>query len=411
MEQVIHPDLFMITGKGNKMQNIFDTVINRKNTGSEKWDHCDRLFGGENLLPLWVADMDFRAPREVLDALAEKAAHGIFGYSTYMGSTYDSVISWFSRRHGWEIKKEWILYSPGVVPALNLLVKTFTGPYDGIIIQRPVYHPFMRVVEGNGRRLLNNPLRQNSSGEYEIDFEDLKEQARQPSAKMMILCSPHNPVGRVWNEDELREIIKICSANDIMLISDEIHCDLILNGHRHIPLSNLAGEFSNRIITCTAPSKTFNLAGLQVSNIIIPEEEKRKKFKKSLMMSSMMECNSFAPVAMEAAYNYGEKWLESLLIYIKGNFEFLKEFISKENINADVTDLQGTYLAWVDFRNYKLETGKLEDLFMKKAGVAPSPGHIFGHEGAGFMRFNLACPRSILEEGLTKMARAFRNPD
>lgn len=390
------------------MSQIFDEIINRKNTGSEKWDHCDKIFGGENLLPLWVADMDFRTPPEVIDALSQKAAHGIFGYTSYMDSTYDSVVNWFYRRHGWKIEKDWILYAPGVVPAINILIQTFTESCDGIIIQRPVYHPFGRVIENNGRRVLNNPLRQNRDGSYEIDFNHLREQAEKPSARMMLLCSPHNPVGRVWREDELKEIIKICADNNILIVSDEIHCDLIFKGHRHIPLHTLGGDYSGNIITCTAPSKTFNLAGVQISNTIVPDLVKRKKFRNSLMKAGMIDPNSFAIVAMEAAYNHGEPWLDNLLEYVYGNYEFLKNFISCELPQAKAADLQGTYLAWVDFRKYNMTAKELDDLFVKKAGVAPSPGHVFGPEGSGFTRFNLACPRSVLEDGMKRIASAFR---
>ncbi len=391
------------------MSEIFDTVIDRRNTGSEKWDKVDQLFGGENLLPLWVADMDFRTPPEVLGALAQKATHGIFGYTSYMDSTYNSVINWFSRRHGWEIKKEWIQFSPGVVPAINLLIQTFTDPGDGVIIQRPVYHPFARVIENNGRRVLNNPLRQNNSGIYEIDFQHLREQAKKPAARMMLLCTPHNPVGRVWSMEELLEIISICRENNILLISDEIHCDLIFNNHKHIPLHTLAHDFKDNVITCTAPSKTFNIAGLQISNTIISDEVKFKKFRNSLMKASMLDPNSFATAAMEAAYNSGDQWLDNLLTYLKGNYDFLKAFVSSNLNKAEVIDLQGTYLAWIDFRKYNLSTDDLDNLFIKKASVAPSPGYVFGPEGAGFMRFNLACPRSVLEEGMKRVAEAFRD--
>ncbi len=390
------------------MSGIFDTVIDRKNTGSEKWDRCDEIFGGENLLPLWVADMDFRTPPGVVNALAQKAGHGIFGYTTYMDSTYNSVIKWFSHRHGWEIEKEWILYSPGVVPAISLLIKTFTNLCDGVIIQRPVYHPFAKVIENNGRIVLNNPLRQNSSGQYEIDFDHLRRLSQKPAAKMMLLCSPHNPVGRVWREDELKSIIKICSENNILLVSDEIHSDLVFNNYKHIPIHTIAGDFKDKIITCTAPSKTFNLAGVQISNIIISDEIMRKKFRLSLLKAGMSDPNSFAPAALEAAYNSGGQWLDDLLEYVAGNYEYMKKFLTTELCRSEVIELQGTYLAWVDFRKYNLGIKELDDLFIKKASVAPSPGHVFGPEGSGFMRFNLACPRSVLEEGMKRIAAAFR---
>jgi cystathionine beta-lyase len=390
------------------MPGIFDEVINRRNTGSEKWDHCDEIFGGDNLLPLWVADMDFRTPPEVIDALSQKAAHGIFGYSSYMDSTYDSVIRWFSKRHGWTLNKEWVQYSPGVVPALNLIVQTFTDICDGVIIQRPVYHPFMKVIENNSRKVLNNPLRQNRSGYYEIDFDHLRHLAQKPAAKMMILCSPHNPAGRVWREDELRKTLDICTENNILLVSDEIHCDLTFNRNKHIPVHAIAGGFKDNVITCTAPSKTFNLAGIQISNIIISNEVIMKKFQTSLLHAGMLEPNSFAPAALEAAYNCGDQWLGDLLNYVYGNYEFMKKFMSDELGLAEVTELQGTYLAWADFRKYKLSNKELNDLFVKKAKVAPSPGYVFGPEGAGFMRFNLACPRSVLGDGMERIAEAFK---
>lgn len=398
----------IIPVKDKQMPEIFDSIIDRKNTGSEKWDHCDRIFGGENLLPLWVADMDFRTPPEVIKTLSDKAAHGIFGYSTYMDSTYDSVINWFSRRHNWKIDRDWIVYSPGVVPALNLLVRIFTDPSDGIIIQRPVYHPFMKIIENNGRFVLNNPLIRKNDGTYEIDFSHLKKLAAKSAARMMILCSPHNPVGRVWNEDELKNIIRICSENNILLVSDEIHCDLTFEGFKHIPIHTIAGDFCNNIITCTAPSKTFNLAGLQVSNIIIPDKSKRTRFKKSILEAGMSDPNSFAPVALEAAYDNGGQWLDNLLGYIHGNYGFLKNFISGGADKAEVTELQGTYLAWIDFRKYRLGVKELDNIFINTAKVAPSPGHVFGPEGSGFMRFNLACPRSVLEDGMNRIAEAFR---
>ncbi len=390
------------------MSETFDRIIDRKNTGSEKWDSCDKIFGGENLLPLWVADMDFRTPPEVIDALSRRSAHGIFGYTTYIDSNYSSIINWFSQMHNWKIEREWIQYAPGVVPALNIIVQTFTDPCDGIIIQRPVYHPFMKVIENNGRIVLNNPLRQSNRGSYEIDFDHLRKQASKTSARMMLLCSPHNPVGRVWREEELEEIVSICSENGILLVSDEIHCDLVMKGFKHTPVHNVSKKFSSEIITCTAPSKTFNLAGVQISNIIIPDKRKMTKFRKSLMNAGLMESNSLAPAAMEAAYNYGEGWLKELINYIGGNFSFIKEFVSRELHRAEVTELEGTYLAWVDFRKYNLEPAALDDLFIKKAAVAPSPGYIFGPEGSGFIRFNLACPRSLLEQGMNRTAAAFR---
>jgi len=389
------------------MKYNFDTVIERRGTGSEKWDMCDTIFSGSGLLPLWVADMDFQAPPEVIEALAKRAAHGIYGYTAYTDSAYGSVINWFSRRHGWDIKKEWIVYSPGVVPALSLLVQSFTSPGDGIIIQRPVYHPFMHVVKWNGRKLLNSPLRQDKSGRYEMDPDDLRIKASDPSAKMMILCSPHNPPGRVWRRGELDTLIEICAERGILIVSDEIHCDLTYSGIKHIPLPLVKPEYSERIITCTSPSKTFNLAGLQLSNIIIPDKTLRKEFRKISMRNGIFDPNSFAADAMEAAYNNGGEWLDEMMEYVRGNLEFLENFFKSELPEVKVIEPEGTYLVWTDFRAFGISHRELLRKFVEEAKVAPGQGDIYGPEGEGFMRINLACPRAILEEGLNRIAAAF----
>ena len=385
------------------MKYNFDAIIDRRGTGSEKWDMCDTIFSGTGLLPLWVADMDFQSPPEVISALTERAAHGIYGYTAYTGSAYESVINWFSTRHGWDIKKEWIVYSPGVVPALSLLVQCFTSPGDGIIIQRPVYHPFMHVVEWNGRKLLNSPLRQDKNGRYEMDLDDLRLRASDPSAKMIILCSPHNPPGRVWRRGELDTLIEICAERGILIVSDEIHCDLTYSGIKHIPLPLVRPEYSDRIITCTSPSKTFNLAGLQLSNIIIPDKTLRKEFRKISVRNGIFDPNSFAAVAMEAAYNNGGEWLDEMMEYVQGNLEFLENFFKSQLSEVKVIEPEGTYLVWTDFRGFGMGYRELLKKFVDEAKVAPGQGDIYGPEGEGFMRINLACPRTILEEGLKEL--------
>jgi len=389
------------------MKYNFDAIIDRRGTGSEKWDMCDTIFSGTGLLPLWVADMDFQSPPEVISALTERAAHGIYGYTAYTGSAYESVINWFSTRHGWDIKKEWIVYSPGVVPALSLLVQCFTSPGDGIIIQRPVYHPFMHVVEWNGRKLLNSPLRQDKNGRYEMDLDDLRLRASDPSAKMIILCSPHNPPGRVWRRGELDTLIEICAERGILIVSDEIHCDLTYSGIKHIPLPLVRPEYSDRIITCTSPSKTFNLAGLQLSNIIIPDKTLRKEFRKISVRNGIFDPNSFAAVAMEAAYNNGGEWLDEMMEYVQGNLEFLENFFKSQLPEVKVIEPEGTYLVWTDFRGFGMGYRELLKKFVDEAKVAPGQGDIYGPEGEGFMRINLACPRTILEEGLKRIAAVF----
>jgi len=351
--------------------------------------------------------MDFQAPPEVIDVLAKRALHGIFGYTAYTDSAYNSVIEWFRIRHNWNINKEWIVYSPGVVPALSIMVQSLTEPGDGVIIQRPVYHPFMHVVEGNGRRLLNSPLRQNNSGRFVMDFDDLRVRASDPSAKMMILCSPHNPPGRVWDREELETLVNICAERDILIVSDEIHCDLTYRGITHIPLPIVKPEYSGRIITCTAPSKTFNLAGHQISNIIIPDDDLRKKFRKALMKVGLIDPNSFAAVAMEAAYTHGAEWLNELMDYVRGNLEYMKKVFSESLPKIRVVEPEGTYLVWADFRGFGLDYMELLRVFIEEAKVAPGQGNIYGPEGEGFMRFNLACPRQTLQEGLERIIKAF----
>lgn len=390
------------------MKYNFDRITERKGTGSEKWDMCDDIFGGKDLLPLWVADMDFQSPPEVTKALTARAAHGIYGYTAYTDSAYRSLIGWFGRKHNWNIEKEWIVYSPGVVPALSLLVQSLTEPGDGVIIQRPVYHPFMRVVEANGRRLLNSPLKQEESGRYVMDFDDLREKAADPSARMMILCSPHNPPGRVWAIEELKTLVDICAERNMLIVSDEIHCDLTYRGIRHTPLPLAAPEYSHRIITCTAPSKTFNLAGLHFSNIIIPDGELRKRFRKALLVNGIFDPNSFGAVAMEAAYNHGAEWLDEMMEYVKGNLEYMKSFFDSALPRVKVIEPEGTYLVWTDFRGFGLDHRELLRIFVEEAKVAPGQGSLYGPEGEGFIRLNLACPRSILDEGLKRIAAAFK---
>ncbi len=384
----------------------FDIIHERKGTGSEKWDMCDTLFKGEDLLPLWVADMDFRVPEQIRQALHKRIDHGIFGYSTYTDSTYQSVINWFSSRHKWTIEKDWIVFSPGVVPAINILIQSLPSTDDAILIQRPVYYPFMKVIESNGRRVVSSSLVQDSSGRYVMDFDDLESKIEENGVKTFILCSPHNPVGRVWQEEELSRLLEVCRKHDVLIISDEIHCDLIYRGHRHIPLQTIAKDYRDNIITCTAPSKTFNLAGLQTSNIIIPDKIKRKKFRLALLQNALMDPNSLGPVAMEAAYNNCAWWVDELMLYIEENLNFLKEFVKNRLPGVRVIEPEGTYLLWLDFRDVNPDHEEMTRLLIEKAGVAPDPGQIFGEEGNGFHRLNLACPRELLEKGLERISEA-----
>lgn len=385
----------------------FDDVVNRRNTSCEKWDFLEKNFGYDDLLPLWVADMDFRSPQPVIDALVSRAKHGIYGYTGLTNEYYDSVIGWYRRRYGWEIRKEWIVYTPGVVPAVSLAIRAFSNPGDKIIVQTPVYYPFFKSIESNGRQVLNNRLKLNGD-RYEMDFDDLEEKARDSRARIMILCSPHNPVGRVWKKDELKRLGRICADNGLLVISDEIHSDITYPGIVHTNFASISEEFASTSITCTSASKTFNLAGLQISNIIIPDEKKRSIFSNEVESCSNVHPNSFAPDAVMVAYNECEDWLEEFRAYLKGNLDFLKQFV-KENIpEVRVIEPEGTYLCWLDFRRVEQDVKKLERMMLRDAKVALDEGYIFRDGGEGFERINLACPRSILRSALEKIAEAVK---
>lgn len=388
------------------MKYDFDKEIHRVDTASIKWDEVENLFGEKDILPMWVADMDFRSPEPVLEALKKRAEHGIFGYTTRTNSYYEAVVNWMKRRHHWDVKKEWVCHSPGVVPALSLIVQTFTKPGDKIIIQPPVYYPFKSVVEKNNRSIVFNPLKF-KNGQYVMDYEDLVNKI-DPATKMMILCSPHNPVGRVWTKQELIQLGEICLQHDILIVSDEIHFDLILKGNVHTPFAAISEAFAQHSIICTAPSKTFNLAGLQTSNIIIANEGLRKKFKNTVDTLSLGLTSTFGLVATESAYRYGDEWLEQLLDYLQQNLDFLTDYIETNIKELKVIRPEGTYLVWIDCRELGLNAKELEHLIQKEAKVALDEGYIFGESGKGFTRMNIACPRSILEEGLKRIDKAVK---
>jgi cystathionine beta-lyase len=384
----------------------FDRTINRYQTASLKWDEADRLFGSSGILPMWVADMDFRVPRPVIEAIKRRAEHGIFGYTTRPASYYDAVIGWMKRRHNWEIRKEWICHSPGVVPALSLMVQAFTQPGEKILIQPPVYYPFASVVLKNERELVYNRLVEDG-GTYRMDFMDL-ERKLSDGVKMLILCSPHNPVGRVWRKDELEQLGRLCLEYGVLVVSDEIHADLVYSGHRHIPFAVLSEEFAQNSVICTAPSKTFNLAGLQTSNIIIPNETLRKTFTRIIDKNVLGLTNTFGVVATESAYREGDEWLDQCLAYLEDNLTFLIRFVDSRIPMMRVIKPEGTYLVWLDCRSLGLEGKELQHLLRKKAKVALDDGSIFGPGGEGFVRINIACSRSVLEEGLHRIERALK---
>ncbi len=391
------------------MKYDFDRVIDRTKTNSIKWNKhfLKEYFETDDVLPYWVADMDFQCPQPVIDALKERAAEEIYGYSWHKIPAYlDAVVNWMKRRHDWEIKDEWNVFSPGIVPAIYMLIQTFVNIGEKIIIQPPVYRPFFTGIRNNGRQVLINQLKYENK-KYSIDFEDFEEKAKDPLSKMFILCSPHNPVGRVWSEKELKKLGDICLENEILIVSDEIHHDLILSAYKHTLFSTISEEFEKNTIMCTAPSKTFNIAGLQTSNIIIPDKKKRDAFINTIDHRNGVELpNSFGVVALIAAYNEGEDWLSQVLEYIEANFKYLKKFVDEHLPDVDFIDPEGTYLAWLDFRKLGMNDKELREFMLKKAKVALDDGSNFGPGGEGFERINVGCPRSLLKECMMRIVNA-----
>ncbi|MBN1791704.1 MAG: PatB family C-S lyase [Bacteroidales bacterium] len=389
------------------MHYNFDEIINREKTGSVKYDLRERIFGDEKVLPLWVADMDFRTPDFIMGALQKRLEHEILGYTLVPPSFYQSVADWNKRRHNWMIKSEWISFSPGVVPALNLLVMAFTQPGDGIIIQPPVYFPFFTAVENHGRRLIANPLRY-EQGRYEMDFRDLESKIDK-GTRMLILCSPHNPTGNVWSPEVLRRIGEICIRNKMLLVSDEIHSDLVFTGFRHTPAASISEDIAGITITCMSPSKTFNLAGLSTAYLIIPDAGLRKKYETLLDHVHVGSGNIFGFIAAEAAYGKGEEWLKQLMAYLEGNLMFLRDFLAKHLPMIGVVSPEATYLTWLDCSKLGMSPGSLRSFMIQEAGLGLNDGPQFGKEGEGFQRINIACPRRILYEALVKMHTAVKN--
>ncbi len=384
----------------------FDRIIDRRGTHSYKYDAPEKVFGTTDVLPVWVADMDFAVPPAVTEAIRRRAEHPVYGYTFRPESYYESIVRWIKKRHRWHIEKEWIQFSPGVVPALNLIVQGFTEPGDGVILQSPVYHPFFYAINLNRRTLVNNPLVQRGDGSYTMDFDDLKKKARQ--AKLLLLSSPHNPVGRSWSEAELRQLGEICMENDLLIVSDEIHGDLTLPGHRHTPLASLSEEIAARTFTCMAPSKTFNLAGLSTSSVIIPDPELRQRYDDLMESLHIKGGNLFGITASEAAYNHGEEWLDAMLQYVQGNVDYVRAFLQEHLPEIRLTPIEATYLLWLDFRHTGLKNEEVHDFLVHRARVGGNDGAMYGPGGEGFERINVACPRSIVEEVFTRIHHALK---
>lgn len=386
------------------MKVDFDQAIDRRNTNSAKWDLVKTLFGDEDILPMWVADMDFNTAPCVVEALEKHARLGIFGYATRPQSYQDAIVDWVLRRHGWEIRPEWLTYSPGVVTALNLCILAFSRPGDRIIIQPPVYYPFARSIISNGRRVENNPLT-GDGRRYRMNVEDL-ENKKVDRTPLMILCSPHNPVGRVWEKEELARVGEFCIKNDIILVSDEIHSDLVFEGSKHVPTASISEEIAQRTITCIAPSKTFNLAGLKTSVIIIPNRKIRERYNTLLQNLALGADNTFGLVALEAAYRQGDEWLDALLVYLNANIDFAVEYFREKIPKIKVIRPEGTYLMWLDCRALGLESKALDAFMREKAKIWLDDGPMFGTGGEGFQRMNIACPRSTLIQALERIKTA-----
>lgn len=387
------------------LSSDFDQDIPRTGTSSVKHDGSAAYFGSPDVLPLWVADMDFAAPEAVTRALAGRAAHPVYGYSFYPDSLYDALIAWLEKRHGWEVQRDWIVMAPGVVPSLFATVMAFAQPGEGVIVQPPVYFPFFSAVTTNQRRLIQNPLRL-EQGRYRIDFDHL-EQCAEDGARLLLLCSPHNPVGRVWSKAELAEVLRIARRYDVAILSDEIHADLVYPGSQHTALATLAND-ADRLVTAVAPSKTFNIPGLGLSSLIVPDPAQRDALKKVFDSLHLGNFNPFSIAAFEAAYRGGEAWLDSLLIYLRDNRDFVGDYLAAHLPAIRVIPPEGTYLLWLDCRELKMSDAQLREFFVQQAGVGMNPGTVFGQGGSGFMRLNIASPRHVIAAALERIAHAFK---
>lgn len=391
------------------MKYNFDEIVDRVGTNCVKWDFMNKFTGvDDSCIPLWIADMDFRCAKPITDAVERVAKHGVYGYSEKPDSYYDSVVGWMKKRHNWEINNEQICVTPGIVKALNFIIKEFTSPGEGVIVQTPVYGPFMQAIKSNGRNVIENKLKYEDN-KYTIDFEDLEEKAKDNKTKMLLLCSPHNPISRVWTKEELTRIGEICIKNNIIIVSDEIHSDIVYRNHRHIPFASISEEFANNSIICTAPSKTFNIAGLETSNIIICNEEMRQRYKNELDRNGIKGHNPFGIVATEAAYCEGEEWLDQVLDYLEKNIEFVELFITKNMPKVKLVKPEGTFLLWMDFRELGLNQKELKHLIEKEAKITLDRGENFGDVGEGFQRINIGCSIYMLELALQRLANAINN--
>lgn len=383
----------------------FNKAPSRKDTNAEKYALREKLFGSQEVLPMWVADMDIQTPSFVMEAISDRVKHPILGYEEIPDSFFESQIAWIKERHGYELQKDWMFYSPSVVASINLCIKAFTDVGDSVIVQSPVYFPFYSSVTNNDRHLVKNTLIE-KDGSYSMDFEAF-ENCIDEKTKLFLLCSPHNPVGRVWKEEELQKLGEICIRHDIIILADEIHSDLIFKGFKHIAMSSISKELEARTITCYGPGKTFNMAGLSVSTISIPNDKLREEFSKQYKATHFAEGTVFGHVGFEAAYTEGEAWVEGLLEHIQGNIDYLDICLKEYMPSIRMKKPEGTYLVWLDCRGLGLSYQGLKDFFFKEAKLGLSTGVSFGKEGEGFMRINLATPRSTIEQAVSRLHEAY----
>ncbi|MBO3444925.1 MalY/PatB family protein [Clostridium sp. CCUG 7971] len=386
------------------MKYKFDEVIDRSNNFSAKWSEMDKKYGTNDILPMWVADMDFKTAPCIIDALKSRLEQGIYGYTTRPNSYNQSIVNWILKRFNWNIKSEWLIYSPGVIPTISLIIQEMTNKNDKVMIQEPVYSPFNSVVKDNERKLVISPLKKLEDGSYVMDYEDIESKIK--DVKLFILCNPHNPVGRVWTKEELKRLGDICLKHNVKVISDEIHSDIIFKGYSHTPFASISEEFAQNSITCMAPTKTFNIAGLQMSYVILPNKDDYKTLDFAFSRIDIRRNNAFSLVATEAAYNHGEDWLEELLEYLEGNMDFAINYIKYNMPSLKVKKPEGTYLLWVDFSELGLNENELNKLLVEKSKVALNNGSSFGIGGYNYQRINLACPRSMVKEALERINKA-----
>jgi len=385
----------------------FNVLHSRKNTRSIKWDMLESVFNHDDVIPMWIADMDFKSPDAINEALIERAKHGIYGYTAIDHDVKQAIMQWLERRHQWKVKEEWLAFSPGVVTSLHVAIQAFTEPQDKLLIQTPVYTPFFNVIEQHERTIMENPLIKEND-HYKIDFDDFEEKLKQ-GVKAFVFCSPHNPVGRVWTKEELEEIGRLCIKYDVLILSDDIHGDLIFPGYKHIPIASISDDIADQTMTFMSPTKTFNIAGLQASYAIINNEERRQAFEDFASKQGFHSLNTMGNIALEAAYKHGDKWLDELMEVLDSHKKYVIDQFNEHIPEITVIDAEGTYLLWIDFSYLGLDDEKLHKFLIEKANVGLNPGIDYGKAGSQFMRMNIACPRETLEKAVQQIIDAIKS--